>query len=336
MNAVYVIEVAGTPAEIGRQLGRYFKDSIRQSVSEGLRLADKGWPDAVSLAQKLLRRDFPELYAEVAATAETAGVSLAHYLLSLSEEYMGGQSRKGCTDIVAVGEATRAGEALVGHNNDTLVSTEAPVVLQYRPRGKPSFLAFSFATTISTAANEAGLVFVGNEVPCNDVRGGIPRVLLTRLSCETESLGEAKRLFNYSDRASSYNNIVVDSKGRVLGLEGSAERSAELVPEDGMLVHANHYLVLKGAADGKPDPKSLSRQSRAERLMAEFHGQHSVETFQRILSDHADPRLDDGNICRHGPEKETKFSTVFQPEKGLVWYAAGQPCIRPFVTLSYW
>lgn len=339
---------AGSPEEIGRQLGVRYRASIRQGVEDC-----QAHPPAMSKAEvrahlaeadRLLRRDFPKVYAETVATAQAAGVPLDAYLLTLYEELWdrsksaaaaGQDASRGCTDVVARRSATLHGELLVGHNNDMTAAPWEPVLLQFYPQDGVPFTTWSIdGYALSIVCNRAGMVFTGNEVTADDVRPGIPRLLLMRIVAETTSLADAVDVLEHPDRASSYNNIVSDSAGNVIDIEGSATESVEIPLRDDTLVHTNHYLSLKHRAGEPPTESSEYRLRRATYLLDEGRGQHTVDTFKSLLSDHRLGR-DDG-ICRHGQyNTATKFSMVFQPEQGLVHYCMGNACLLPYMTLRY-
>ena len=334
--------VAGTPEQIGAQLGTLYRSAIRLSCELTLRampLMSKAEVRAhLDFATKALKRDFPEVYAEMVATAEAAGVRFDTYLLSLYEELWDNTETppvtRGCTDFAARGAATLTGELLVGHNNDMGTEPYDPVLVEYAPVNGIPFYAFSIdGFTASVACNKAGLVLTGNEITATDVKPGIPRLVMMRLMAGVGSMDEAARLCAYGDRASSYNNILSDSTGAVRNLEGTATKLAEVPMVDDLLVHTNHHLVFKELAVEPPTPSSDYRLRRATFLLEEGRGQHTVDTFKAILSDHR--RGEDG-ICRHGQNNiASKFSTVFQPEQGLVHYCMGAPCLLPYLTFRY-
>lgn len=342
MGAFPVQRVEGSPRRLGAQLGRLYREAVVRGCEDAKNspppMASTEVADHVARASVLLQRDFPALYDEQVAVADAAGVPFDLYLLSMYEELWDGaedsEMTRGCTDIVAKGEATLSGELLVGHNNDLSRRPGDMVLVEYRPEGSVPFVAFSMdGVSVSSGANRAGVVLTGNETENNDVRPGLPRLLLVREACGAESIAEARRVLLHPDRASSYNNILSDAQGNVLDIEAGARGSAEVPLVNGMLAHTNHYRVLTQKAVEPPTETSDYRLRRATYLLDRDAGTHTVRTFQRILSDH---RRDSDGICRHGAgNAQTKFSTVFQPEQGVVHFCVGNPCVTPFQRLPY-
>lgn len=345
-EALGAITVAGTPQQIGTTLGKRFQASIRANceacIHEPPPLKETEVAHRLDLAAQALRRDFPEVYLEMVATAAGAGVPFPLYLTSMYEELWDKAAEpkrawtitRGCSDIVAKGKATASGKLLVGHNNDVDSNCSNPVIIQYAPKTGVAFLGVSIdGFSISTSLNAEGVVFTGNEVTAKDGKGGIPRLVLMRIASQAPTIEKASELFRHPDRASSYNNIVSDSAGRVVNLEGSATRTAVVPFSQDTFAHTNHYLKLQSQAYGKSGIDSVYRLETAKKMLADGYGSHTVDTFRSILAQHRAVR---GGICKHNEDGvSTRFSVVVQPQEGLLHYCASNPCNNGFATMRY-
>jgi isopenicillin-N N-acyltransferase-like protein len=128
-------------------------------------------------------------------------------------------------------------------------------------------------------------------------------------------------------------------------VEGTATDFAVLYPDDGYLVHANHYLHPRlakyetafgdaGAHAVTGASSTLVRYHRALRLIRSQVGEVTKESLMGILGDHVNRP---GSICRHAvmaePEHErskTTFAVVLDPVKQKMDLCLGNPCEGEF------
>jgi isopenicillin-N N-acyltransferase-like protein len=190
----------------------------------------------------------------------------------------------------------------------------------------------------SAGFNAAGIGLTGNQVSCNDIRPGVPRLLIVRAILAARRLEEAMDACLLPQRASSYNNIVADAQGEVYSMEGSATECAPIYIEDDILAHANHYVrpeMLRFEADRNDIGGSVIRHNRALRLLRENYGQLSPEVLQQLLSDHQNYP---GSICKHGLETVTVFSLIANLNERRAWVGRGRPCETTYTehTLEPW
>ena len=338
-NEIPVIEVSGTHREVGIQIGERCQPQIRAMLS-GLR---EGLPAGITWADLLLqsslylqhsRAVYPQYIEELEGIAEGAGAPFGEIFLSMCEELWEAAAwKKGCTDMAARGRATLDGSTLIAHTNDLLPPSEANlVILKVKAGDEPEFLGVSSGGVgISAGFNAAKISLTGNQLDQNDIRPGVPRLLVVRAILAARHLSEALDHCLLPQRASSYNNVIADGSGEVYSMEGSATDCEALYIEGDILAHSNHYLspaMRHFEADRNQNANSILRYNRSMRLLCENYGQLTPELFQKLLADHAGYPT---SICKHGLETVTVFSIIIQLEQLRAWIGKGRACEAEYV-----
>jgi isopenicillin-N N-acyltransferase-like protein len=347
-----VLRIRGTHREVGQQIGEALRPQLQQRFVQ-LRqdlLPGVTWDDMLRQGQLYLdhsRAAYPQFVEELEAVASGAELPFEEMFLGICEElwepaawndrgsttspdtaWAGAGRQKGCTDMAARGRATRDGSTLLAHTNDLHPQAEQDlVILQVQAGDEPEFLGVSpGGLAYSSGFNAAGIALTGNEVSCNDIRPGVPRLLLVRAILAARRLEEAIDPCFHPRRASSYNNVVADAHGEVYSMEGSATDCEPIYIEGNLLAHANHYVtpaMRRFEANAADNGGSIIRHNRAWRLLRENYGQLTPELFQRLLADHANYP---GSICKHGLTTVTVFSLIINLNELRAWIGRGRPC----------
>lgn len=332
-----LIEVRGSHREVGRQIGIKCQDKIQKTLA-GLRGSLPGitWERMLAQSQRYLEFShavYPQYVDELNGIAEGAGIPFEEVFLSMCEELWESVTWRGCTDMAARGRATQDGSTLIAHTNDLLPrSEEHLVILKVQAGDEPEFLGISSGgIAISAGFNAAGISLTGNQLDNNDIRSGVPRLLVVRATLASRHLSEAMDHCLLPQRASSYNNVLADTNGEVYCMEGSATDCEPIYIEDNILAHTNHY-VSPAMRDFEADRNSISnsvlRYNRAMRLLRENYGELTPELFQKLLCDHAGHPT---SICKHDAETVTIFSIVIQLEQLRAWIGPGRACETEYV-----
>jgi isopenicillin-N N-acyltransferase-like protein len=348
-DPIPMIEIRGTHREVGRQIGERLKPTMQRmlpQLREGLP-PGVSWDDILQKGQLYLahsRALYPQYIEELEGIAEGAGVPFEEVFLETCEELWEPAAwygsvlsspkgdvttlLKGCTDFAARGRATTDGATLLAHTNDLAPEVEEHlVILKVQAGDEPELLGVSIGGLGFCAGfNAAGIGLSGNEVSCNDIRPGVPRLLIVRAILAARRLEEAMDACLLSQRASNYNNIIADANGEVYSMEGSATDCEPIYIEEDILAHANHYVSLsmrRFEADRNNIGGSVIRHNRAMRLLRENYGQLSPEMFQRLLADHANYPA---SICKHGIKTVTVFSIIINLNELHAWIGKGRPC----------
>jgi len=344
------VEVSGRPFDMGRSAGKACARraaSYRKSIAESVEhYTGVGWGKAVERSKDYLpyaEEFYPDFVEEMRGYGDGAGMPFEEVFAMCCHELLSPAGFKGCTDMAVSGEMTEDGRVLVAHNEDwSADALETVVLLHARPKGKPEFLAASYAGLLpSCGMNSAGISLTGNALSPNDVRLGIPKIFPVRKVLEARRIGEALEAAMPRDRASSYNNICCDKNGEIYSLEGSATDCAWMYAIDGYLVHTNHYLSAK-MERFESDPSAMTcsivRYNRALKLLEGQLGAVTVESLKSILRDHVNKP---GSICRHadpGTDRldvsETIFSVIFDLTGLEAHVLKGHPCAGEYATVS--
>lgn len=338
-NTIPMIEARGTHRETGQQIGRGCQVQIRRMLANLREDLPSGvtWTGMLQESKRYLeisRQVYPHYVNELEGIAEGAGAPFEEVFLSVCEELWESAAwRRGCTDMAARGRATLDGATLVAHTNDLLPGAEENLVLLKIQAGdEPEFLGVSpGGVAISAGFNAAGLSLTGNQLDNNDIRPGVPRLLVVRAILGSKHLSEAMGHCLLPQRASSYNNVLGDTNGEVYCMEGSATDCEAIYIENDYMAHTNHYLspaMRRFEADRNGISNSILRHNRAMRLLKENYSQLTPALFKKMLADHAGYPT---SICKHGLETVTVFSIIVHIEGLRAWIGRGRACETEYV-----
>jgi isopenicillin-N N-acyltransferase-like protein len=333
-NEIPIIEARGSHHEVGRQIGQQRQSQIQKMLN----LLHDELPERVTWSEMLQhsklylefsRNIYPQYVEELEGIAEGADAPFDEIFLSMCEELWEPAAwQRGCTDMAARGPATQDGSTLVAHTNDEYPAEEEILVIVKAQAGdEPEFLGVSSGGIAFDAGfNAAGISLTGNQLYNNDIRPGVPRLLIVRATLAAKHLSEAMDHCLLPQRASSYNNVLADSNGEVYSMEGSATDCEPIYIENDILAHANHYIspaMRRFEADRNDIGSSVLRYNRAKRLLQENYGQLTPELFKTLLADHAGYPT---SICHHGVAAATVFSIIIRLEELRVWIGRGRAC----------
>jgi predicted choloylglycine hydrolase len=172
INGVPVMILAGTPEEIGEQMGTLAKTAIKDAE----RLLDdyieakgmtKLFPVLLKTASALRATFPPDHLKEMEAISKASGLNLDLIIAGHALHDM--LKMRDCSDIVIEPAKSQTGGLLFGRNTDLPPVEklhEYSLVVVCRPKGKHAFAAVSFpgAVGFGAAMNDAGLCLGSNEI----------------------------------------------------------------------------------------------------------------------------------------------------------------------------
>jgi isopenicillin-N N-acyltransferase-like protein len=158
---------------------------------------------------------------------------------------------------------------------------------------------------------------------------------LRRKILSSRSFEEAFNLVLNAKRQVSVNFMMASLEGRAAALEAFPGGADVLEPKDGIVAHANHFVVdpSKNALETSP------RGERLEELLRQKHGDIDVPYLIRCLSDHENyPKA----ICRHpadvtirlGRRSITVAGVIYDLEAGVAHICTGPSCEGAFVAYT--
>ncbi|MGH3329050.1 MAG: C45 family autoproteolytic acyltransferase/hydrolase [Streptomycetales bacterium] len=315
MTAIPLLTVRGTPPAMGAAYGQAMADLITANVE----LYRRRFRDDAGLSGDDVRHwggvyrrvaaDYePRVQAMLDGLAEGAGLPVEEvYALNARTELLYGSGYRrdeGCTALAVLPERTADGHTLLAQNWDWHPE-QAPVtfLLATADETGHTVLCLTEAGMLAKSGlNSAGVGVCANLLVCDRDRGGegVPYHFLLRGALEARTLSGAIRAAVNCERISSGNLLLADAGGQAVDLEVAPGDFGHLLPDDGLLTHANHFESGIRVLDiGKARSAStLLRPVRARRLLAGRLAERrvSVADIEGALRDHYSHP--DG-ICRH-------------------------------------
>ena len=361
------IRVEGGPRERGRQYGEAARGRVRRSIEaygEVFRQC-AGW-DRPAVTEQALRyvppiERFGSSYLEeMRGIAEGAGVGFQDVLsINVRTEVMFAakaraaetESRRpdGCSAFAVIPEASANGHTLIGQNWDWFLhSSETCVVLEVRQERGPDFVTVVEAGLLAkTGMNSSGIGLATNALVTDQDKGvpGVPYHLVLRAILDSENISDAYAVMQRGFRSSAANFLVAHVDGIAVDVEaapGDFARLFLIFPEDGVLLHTNHFR--SWLFDLKDVSLWVMPDSpfRLERLTSRINGVRpklSIETFREALADHGNHPS--GICCHPDPRMDphdrgtTVASVLMDLDAKRMWVADGHPCTSPYRELDY-
>jgi isopenicillin-N N-acyltransferase-like protein len=359
-----LIEVWGAPRERGRQYGRAAAARIRRGVEHyttQLEAAALSWP----AIREVVRGYVPHIDAfepayveEMRGVAEGAGLEFeAIVLLNARTEILKSAQRRqgvspgpasddvdGCTGVVVLPEAAQARSLIHAQNWDWKIEcAETAVVLRVLRDDGPDLLTFTEAGGLARSGlNAAGIAITANYLESDrDYRQiGVPLALIRRKVLESEHLALAMRAVYVTPKSAANNMIVSHAGGVAIDFECAPDETFQVLPERGLLVHANHWVSPVALAKLRDTgiantPDSLYRDLRVRGLLAPQIGGLTRQAVKAALFDEfAAP----WSVCR--PPRRSLGNTltatvamiVMEPATGMLEAAALPALNRRFTT----
>jgi isopenicillin-N N-acyltransferase-like protein len=344
VNKIPIIHVKGTHYEAGYQIGTQMKTQLKEIIQQSKDYVAKSkelkWEDIRAQSRLFLeysKKYMPEYVEEIKGASDATGIDLVDLFSEMCEEIFSKNFLKGCSDLIASGDVTADGSVLAAHNNDTSPEIEKyAVVVHYQVEGEPEILAVGYGGLgISIGFNSSGISLTGNELSMNDMRVGVPRLLLCRKILAAKTIADAIEAAIFQPRASNYNMVITDDNGEIYSIEGSATDYEAIYATEGYQVHTNHYISPR-MRNYELDPyditSSIVRYNRANRLMRNNKGKISIEMLKKFLQDHAShPK----SICRHGNDVKTTFSVIINLTAKTMYLAKGNPCQSTYYKYTF-
>lgn len=360
------VSVSGSPYERGRQHGAAVPDRVRRSARFYAGQLDRlgsrpGERERLIAEFSRGIAAFDEAYLEeMRGIADGAGVALEDIIMinarteviakaKLEKSKPVGAEEElddGCTGAIILPERSASGELIHGQNWDWKAEcAETAIVLRVRRNDGPDFLTFVEAGGLARCGmNAAGISITANylESERDFTQTGVPLALIRRKVLEQEHLAYAIKAVATTPKACSNNMMLSTVAGFGIDFECAPDAAFPLYPEDGLIVHANHWVgqvaLTKLTDTGMPRvPESFYRDWRVRKLLNEAGRKLTVEDlkeafFDDFLTPHSvcrPPRLNDtGNLSA------TVSMVIMQPAKGTMEVAPLPALNRIFTRYS--
>ncbi|WP_137932519.1 C45 family autoproteolytic acyltransferase/hydolase [Mesorhizobium comanense] len=341
-----LVEVSGAPARRGEAYGEQARDRIHASMAlyatqlERLGFTGDDVERFGGLFLPRLRQWAPDLVEEMEGIAAGADVALSAVLLvnarteilqlAKREKGVSDDEPDGCTGAVILPEATKAGRLIHGQNWDWRAEcAETSIVLRVRREDGPDLITFTEAGGLARSGfNSAGIGITANYLESDrDYRDmGIPLPFIRRRVLEARHFAHAIKVVATTPKSCSNNMILSTAEGFAVDLECAPDEAFPIYPDDGLIVHANHWqspvALSKLRETGLGEvPDSLYRDYRVRRHLAARRGTITVDDLkQSLFDDFAAPF----SVCRPAiPEDGGNLSAtvamiIFEPASGIM------------------
>lgn len=291
---------------------------------------------------------------EMRGIAEGAGVALEDIVtINCRTEMMFGyeqmraeeaEKSDGCTGLIVMPEASANGRLLHAHNWDWREEcVDTGVVLRIRNTDGPDILTFCEAGGLARHGfNSKGVAITGNFLICErDFReaGQAPLGLIRRKLLECPSLATAMVELWSKSRYCSNNLMLSHAGGEAVNLECAPDEIFWTQPDNGILVHANHWICpvartkLRdlGLRNG---PDSLYRQRRTMAALQAQAGRIDLDVLKTVLADEygkPDSVLRTPKPASFDSISATVATTLMDPGEQVMWIARKPYATREFV-----
>jgi isopenicillin-N N-acyltransferase-like protein len=253
----------------------------------------------------------------------------------------------GCTAALALPRASADGVLLHGQNWDWRAEcAETGVLLRIRSDDGPDILTFTEAGGLARSGlNSAGIGLTANALDCDRdyQRGpGVPLPFVRRKVLESAYLANAVQTIMATPKLGSNHMAVSHCGGEAFGFECAPDETFWLAPEDGLYVHANHWIAPSARAKVKDTglaetPCSIYRDKRVREQLAPKRGKLTLDDFrQAFFDDWGSP----WSVCRpprlnpRGVMVATTAMILMQPGEGHLEACPMPAHNRQFTTYS--
>ncbi len=355
--SVRVLQLNGTPREIGRQHG----EQARALVKDNLRFYMHLWQNMGGVGREKILSDVEpfvpfierydaDLVEEMRGVAEGAGVEFreiaalnarTELTFACLPNTLKESSSGGCTSFGLLPEVTEQGHLIIGQNWDWRAEArDACVVLQISQQGKPNIVMHAEAGTIGhRGINSAGMGVCINYIrsEIDAFRPGLPFLIKLRGILNSTRMSDALKMLMTYVGPNSMNMILAQQGGEIVDVENLPNDLLFLYPQDGILTHSNHFEspMLRVRDTGKSTlPDTIYRSRRLRRLLEARRGRLNVDTIREALTDHFSAP---DSICRHPDEQfapmdqwMTVSSIILDLTELTLRYSEGPACQGPY------
>lgn len=336
-----------------RERGLRFGDAQREAVQGTLAAYERIFRDACGLnaaavrsfgerVGERLRGEHPEALEEIAAIARGARIDEPLLMaVNARTELLAGASPPECSAIGVLPERS-GGHTLLAQNWDWHPDLRESVVLWtiVEPDGRWLVTMTEAGMLAKIGLNSRGLGLCLNILGTSADGGpdGIPLHVLMRLALQRcDDVFTAGALLEASQVSGSSCFNLGNPGGAVASYEVSPAGVSRIEPEDGVLVHTNHFLEPPGHADDlyrRDLPSTLERLDELDRRVRRAPGQIDAAAVKETLRSHdAWPN----GVCCHDPDNEryadraeTLVSVCLDLDELRFEISEGAPCRSPY------
>ena len=335
INHLSHIQIAGSPFDAGRALGRFgaarAHAHLLNTTAWATLMPWRGTERAQRMAT-LTRERFPRVWTELEGLAAGLQLPLDDVFLWNARGDLWAMAPDGCTTVQVPGSHTRR----ITHNEDGDPGFAGSCAIgEFSVEGEPDFASFVYPASLpghSIGVSDGGLAMTVNNLRSLNVDVGVPRMVLTRAMLTAASLDDALAILRDSPRAGGYHlSLAHRQSDTLLSVEFNAY-DCSVLTLDAPSMHANH--AIHPAMRDLPQlitGSSGHRQRRGDALLAAANAAQTAVDPLAILADQHIPQFP---IRREDPrdsDDENTLATadiVVSPD-GIDWRVYEHPASGP-------
>lgn len=356
--ALRVLDVSGTPSEIGASHGRAYGEEIRTYTRDRVALVASGiWSggpitkaEVLDIADSMLDAHASydtDLHSEMLAMAETAGITPAEAIVvggftdfvDTVRVVVGGDTplsviEDDCTAMV-VPDSRADGAGFFGQTWDMHdTATDHVLLLRVSPQDAPPATVFTTTGCLGQIGMNTEGVCVGiNNLTGLDGKRGVTWPSAVRAMLKTSTAQEALDVLLDTDLAGAHNYMIFDKHGDGFNIEAMPSVRPVTPLENAPLVHTNHAIDPEAdAVHAEKDPimqaSSTARLRKATEMLAE--GTVTEDTLFEVTRE---PEA----ICQKAQEPfhvESSGAAIMRPKTGDFWACWGRPIENKYEHIS--
>ena len=332
-------DVSGSAFDVGLAIGKTFQDRIGILIARAERMQKDVAPAIVQDAKERLaswcRRLAPHLLDEMRGYAEGACATVDDILRINSTDQArssaGSAETEGCTGFALLPQAT-GGPLLCGQSKDGDGPLwEHYIVLGSQCDGHPKVLQLGYPGYLALLGiSETGMAICTNQIYDGVDYDGLPTSVLKRLAWDAGTVAEVEKLVAAHGIGSASNFMFCDRHAGAMCLESRGEIVQKVEPDDGVMVHTNHYLSdgVRGHEDESAMAASASHHRRA-RLLELFAARRGGITVADVFECYRDHEGGVRGICSHATDDspyQTTAVLICESRTGRLHVTAGNSC----------
>lgn len=347
---IHVLELNGTPFELGQQHGEACREAIHQFSIERTKLVMSGeWSGGQALSREAVlelaeaclpahRIYAPDLFDEMRGLATATGLSLGELVITggftdfidtVYNQYGGDQRSRqtamdDCTAFIIPDEAAD-GAGFLGQTWDMHAGAhEFVVMLRIKPGSGPGSLVYTTTGCLGQIGmNEHGIAVGINNLEGADGEVGVTWPFVVRKILQQDNLEAALECITSAPLAGAHNYLLFDKEGRGYNVEAMSSRMMITSLNQGPIVHTNHCLfpqTLEVSQERLPE----AQESSENRLT--FAGDW-LEKPQITIDDLFNLTRQDPVCVRSTPPLhiETCGAAIMRPKTRDLWAVQGMP-----------
>ncbi|MCL5770939.1 MAG: C45 family peptidase [Actinobacteria bacterium] len=357
-----MIELKGTPFEMGYKYGFELKDLIATSIKTFYNLIYsilykyfsieesqnylKKILESIEKAIPITEKYAPEVIEEMYGISKGSGFSIKEiftlnsYLEIIERINLLFEKRitiVGCSSYAVGSLSTIERDTFIGWNADDHESwLKSSIIIKGIPTKKPPFISWNFAGCIGRPGMNPYLGLSAATVFSSDLSLGVPYCVISRKILQQKSVVDAIEVISKVKRMGSMSYTIGDIEGNVATIETTSNNIKVIEGINRKVIHTSNYLsgdfkryeIMKE----KSFDNSKIRLNRLKELILDRDEPVTKEFLKKVHRDHENKP---NSICRHKNNKGNDIMTVTalicQPSQRKMLVAYGLPCKHSFL-----